>query len=140
MNANGLFASLAMLTIAPGLGLRAQVDVPRQQEPGYARQVSTGSVTLELAPEWQDSVLVVLVRAEAESGELGVINLKEQVRLMVNRQVYAPETASALRGRRAVAWVIFRLPRKPQKFAISIWKVPDTDLRILRWSAVPLTP
>ena len=111
-----------------------------QQGPGYTKQVSPGAVRLELTPEWQDSALVVLIRAETHSGELGVINLKEQVRLVVDRQVYEPAAASTLKGRRAVAWVLFRLPQKPQQFAISIWKVPDTDLRILRWPALALTP
>lgn len=110
-----------------------------QQSPGYARQVSPGAVRLELTPEWQDSALVVLIQAETQSGELAVINLKEQVRLAVDRQVYSPDAASTMRGRRAVAWVLFRLPQKPQQFAISIWKVPDSDLRILRWP-VALTP
>lgn len=133
MNTRWLRASAAIFVVAVATGWGQQV-------PGYARQVSPGAVRLELAPEWQDSVLVVLVRAEAESGELAVINLKEQVRLVVDRQVYSPDAASALKGRRAVAWVTFRLPQKPQQFAISIWKVPDTDLRILRWPPVALTP
>jgi hypothetical protein len=106
----------------------------------YAKQVSSGAVTLELEPQWQDSVLLVTVRAKTRSGDHASINLREQVRLVVDRQVYSPDAASALRGRRAVAWVLFRLPRKPQQFAISIWKVPDADLRILRWPAVALTP
>lgn len=133
MNTRWLGASAAIVAVVVATG-------SGQQDPGYAKQVSVGAVTLELAPEWQDSVLVVLVRAEAESGELGVINLKEQVRLVVDRRVYSPDAASTLKGRRGVAWVLFRLPRKPQQFAISIWKVPDTDLRILRWPAVALTP
>lgn len=133
MNTRWLGASAAIFVVAVATG-------SGQQGPDYTKQVSPGAVRLELTPEWQDSVLVVLVRAETQSGELAVINLREQVRLVVDRQVYSPDAASALRGRRAVAWVLFRLPRKPQQFAISIWKVPDADLRILRWPAVALTP
>lgn len=127
----GASAALLAVTVATGSA---------QQSTGFARQLSPGAVRLELTPEWQDSGLVVVIQAETRSGELGVINLREQVRLVVDHQVYSPEAASALRGRRAVAWMLFRLPQKPQQFAISIWNVPDTDLRILRWPPVALTP
>lgn len=139
MNGKWLVASVAILTVAAGAAPRGGVDRP-SQDPAYAKQVSSGAVTLELTPEWQDTVLLVTVRAETRSGDLAMIYLKEQVRLVADRKVFTPEAASSLRGSRGVAWMIFRLPKKPEQFAISIRDVPDVELRILRWPAVALTP
>ncbi|HEX9579643.1 MAG TPA: hypothetical protein VF970_00925 [Gemmatimonadales bacterium] len=110
------------------------------QEPGYASQVSPGQVSLTLEPEWQDTALVVVVRAEAQSGDLKNIDLRSQIMLMADRQTYQPSSAGRLTGRRAIAWVAFRLPKKPEIFALSIRDVPDVSTRILRWPAPVLTP
>ena len=113
------------------------------QTSDYPQQVSAGAVTLTLEPEWQDTALVVVVRAEVRpggGGDLRGISLLDQVMLMCERQTHQPYAASPMSGRKALAWVAFRLPRKPVSFALSIRDVPDVPLRIIRWPEVTLTP
>lgn len=106
----------------------------------YEKKVVSGTITLELLPEWQDSILKVTVEAESRSTDVGLVNLGEQIRLVVQGQVFEPRVIGRLRGRRAVAWMIFTLPKRPDQFAISIRDVPEGEFRILRWSSVAITP
>ena len=111
--------------------------------PDYAKQVSPGVITLEFEPEWQDTALVVVVRAQVRAGsgiDLRGIDLREQVMLMCERMSHQPFAAGTLSGRKALAWVAFRLPQKPKSFALSVRDVPDVPMRIVRWSDVTLTP
>lgn len=106
---------------------------PSSQHTGYAMQTSTGLVTLELWPQWRDSVLVVRVRATTHTIELGTVNLSEQARLVVAGTEIAPFSAGQLSGHHAVAEVVFRLDRRPSSFAITIRDVPDVPERVLTW-------
>lgn len=133
-----LVASTISLIVATGAPA-----VAGAQTSDYPQQVSDGAVTLTLEPQWQDTALVVVVRAEVRAGsggDLRGISLLDQVMLMCERQTHQPYAASPMSGRKALAWVAFRLPRKPVSFALSIRDVPDVPLRIIRWPEVALTP
>ena len=133
-----LVASTVSLMVATGGPAVAGAQIP-----GYPQQVSDGAITLTLEPQWQDTALVVVVRAEVRAGsggDLRGISLIDQVMLMCERQTHQPFAASPLSGRKALAWVAFRLPRKPVSFALSIRDVPDVPLRIIRWPEPVLTP
>lgn len=96
---------LTLVTIATAVGLPAQ-------DSGYARQSSTGRVTLEVWPQWRDTVLAVQVRATTHAVELGILRLS---------------------GHHAVAEVLFRLAERLKRFTITIRDVPDVAVRSLTW-------
>ena len=103
------------------------------QDSGYVTQTSKGRVTLELWPQWRDTVLVVQVRANTHAVELSTVNLGEQARLVIAGTTIAPFSAGQLSGHHAVAEVVFRLDRRPSSFAITMRDVPDVPLRTLTW-------
>ena len=103
------------------------------QDTTYAKQTSEGEVTLELSPEWRDSVLVVAVSASTHSVELSQVNLGEQFRLIVDDTEVLPAEAGSLGGHHGEATVVFRLEQRPSRFAIEIRDVPDVPLRVLSW-------
>lgn len=128
-------ALLALVGVA-ATGLGAQ----EPQAASYSKLVSEGVVTLELEPQWQDTALMVVVRAETREGDLKSISLQDQVMLMVNLKCYPPDAASSFTGRKGLAWMLFRLPERPTSFAISIRDVGDESMRILRWPEPAATP
>ncbi len=103
------------------------------QDSGFVKQISNGRVTLELWPQWRDTVLVVQVRGTSHAMDLGTVNLSEQARLVVAGTEIAPLSAGQLSGHHAVAEVVFRLERRPSSFTITIRNVPDVPLRTLTW-------
>ena len=137
-----LASSLALLGLI-ALGLPGVASTQVTTGSGYTRQVSPGIVTLEFEPEWQDTALVVVVQAEVRPGsgiDLRTVSLRDQVMLMCERMTHEPYAAGELSGRKAVAWVAFRLPQKPRSFALSVRDVPDVPMRIIRWPEAALTP
>jgi hypothetical protein len=140
MNPNRLVAPIALLAVVT---IWPAVVTAQTQGADYPKMVSPGAVTLEFEPDWQDTALVIVVRAKAKEGDLGRmgINLQDQVMLVCERQTHAPfSSGGALAGRQGLAWIAFRLPRKPTTFALSIRDVPDVPMRIVRWPEVALTP
>ncbi|NIM50942.1 MAG: hypothetical protein GTN78_24405 [Gemmatimonadales bacterium] len=105
------------------------------QDTAYATQISEGEVTLELEPRWEDSVLVVEVRANTHSVDLSGINLREVARLVVDDTSVTPVEAGSLSGHHATAKLVFHLAERPTSFAIEIRDVPDVPLRLLKWPA-----
>lgn len=105
------------------------------QDTAYVKQRSEGEVTLEVWPKWQDGMLVVEIRANTHSVDLSGVNLREQVRLMVDDTEVTPIEAGSLSGHHAVATLVFRLEKRPDRFAIQIRDVPDVPLRLLNWPA-----
>ncbi|HWP36804.1 MAG TPA: hypothetical protein VNL18_04540 [Gemmatimonadales bacterium] len=109
----------------------------------YGKQVSTGQVTLEIEPQWQDTALVVTVRLKVKEGDLGKmgISLQDNMMLTADRKTYAPASSGGrLEGRQSVLWVAFKLEKKPTSFALSVCDVPDVPVRILRFTEPALTP
>ena len=110
------------------------------QDSGFVKQTSNGRVTLELSPQWRDTVLVVQVRANTHAVELNTVNLSEQARLVVAGTEIAPLSAGRLSGHHAVAEVVFRLDTRPSRFTITIRDVPDVAVRTLTWPPAPAEP
>lgn len=129
--------SLAILTAATALVVRTpavqESTIANPQDSGFVKQTSNGPVTLELWPQWRDTVLVIQVRANTHAVDLGTVNLIEQVRLVVAGAEIAPVSAARLSGHHAVADVVFRLNTRPRGFAIVIRGVPDAAVRTLTW-------
>lgn len=111
---------------------RQRVD-PRPAETVYQPQASAGRIALTLAPRWTDGRLLVLVMAQADSGDLSQVNLQQAVRLVVNGAARAPASADSLEGRRARARIVFPLEKAPEHFTIEIRGVPDVEVRVLQW-------
>lgn len=127
--------------VASGLALRSDRSVVLNAlDSGYVNQTSKGRVTLELWPQWRDTLLVVQIRANTHAVELGTVNLSEQVRLVVDGTEIAPVSAGRLSGHHAVAEVVFRLDERPGSFAITIRDVPDVPVRTLTWPPAPAEP
>ncbi len=103
------------------------------QDAEYPPQLSEGEVTLVLSPRWEDSALVVTVRANTHSVELGSLDLGALTRLVVGDEEIAPAQAGSLSGHHARATLIFRLKARPDHFAIRIRDVPDVPVRTLTW-------
>ena len=126
-------ASSAAAALIPGPGDGHAASQP--QDTTYVKQTSEGEVTLEVWPQWQDSVLVVQVTANTHSVDLSGVNLGEQIRLTVEHAEIVPTQAGSLGGHHAVATVVFPLEKRPDFFTIRIQNVPDVLLRILTWPA-----
>ena len=125
-----LMVSIALLTLPASPGSRT---IEGLQDTTYVTQVSEGEVTLELSPEWQDSVLVVELRANTHSVDLDGMNLGEQVRLIVGDVEVTPSQAGSFSGHHGQTTVAFRLDEQPSAFRIEIRDVPDVPLRVLTW-------
>ncbi len=110
------------------------------QDTAYVKQTSEGEVTLELSPQWQDSVLVVEIRANTHVVDLSSVNLGEQIRLIVDGTEVSPVDAGSLSGHHAQATVVFRLEKRPSNFTIEVRDIPDVPLRVLTWPAGETTP
>lgn len=110
-----------------------QSTITNPQDSGFVKQASSGRVTLELWPQWRDTVLVVQVRANTHAVDLGTVNLTEQVRLVVAGTEITPVSAGQLSGHHAVAEVVFRLSARPSGFALTIRDVPDVPVRVVTW-------
>jgi hypothetical protein len=110
------------------------------QDTAYVKQASEGEVTLELSPRWQDSVLVVEIRANTHSVDLSSVDLGEQTRLIVDGTEVNPVEAGSLSGHHAQATVVFRLEKRPSSFTIEVRDIPDVPLRVLTWPAGETTP
>lgn len=105
------------------------------QDTAYVKQTSAGEVTLDVRPQWRDGVLVVEISANTHSVDLTAVNLRDQVRLIVDETEVIPVEAGSLSGHHARATVQFRLEKRPERFAIRIRDVPDVPLRVLHWPA-----
>lgn len=103
----------------------------------YAQQTSTGRVMLDVWPQWRDTVLVVQVRATTHTVDLGAVNLREQVRLVLAGTEIAPLSAGRLCGHDAMAEVVFRLDERPSGLTITIRGVPDVPERTMTWPPAP---
>lgn len=127
------------LVVAGGPGTaRAQSSgAPGGQGGGYPPQISDGRVTLELAPRWEDSVLVVRVSANTHSVALAELKLGELMRLVINEKEIAPVRAGTLSGHHGSADVVFRLASRPAAFSVRVRDVPDVPLRVLSWPPGP---
>jgi hypothetical protein len=120
------------LVLARAAGVAGPV-VLNAQDSGFVKQTSNGRVTLQLWPQWRDTVLVVQVRANTHAVDLSTVNLSEQARLVVAGTEIAPLSAGQLNRHHAQTEVIFRLGGRPTSFAITIRDVPDIPLRTLTW-------
>ena len=129
--------SIVILATAGALAVRTPASqestIANPQDSGFVKQTSNGRVTLELWPQWRDTVLVVQVRANTHAVDLGTVNLSEQVRLVVAGTDIAPVSAGRLSGHHAVAEVVFRLTTRPSGFALTIRDVPDVPVRVVTW-------
>jgi hypothetical protein len=119
--------SLLALSTAPAPELAAAQDTT------YATQVSEGVVTLELSPRWEDTLLVIEIRANTHSVDLSAIDLSDQVRLIIDDQEVTPVEAGSLSGHHAQATLAFPLARRPTRFTLRIVDVPDVSPRVLSW-------
>lgn len=120
----------------PGRPTPAEVRTP--QERSYPSQKSQGAVTLDLRPRWQDGHLaagrlLIDISATTHSGDLRQINLRRQVRLVVEGDTLDPQETGSLSGHHAVATVEFQLAKRPGQFIVVIRDVPDQPLRSLTW-------
>lgn len=127
-----MFSTTLVTAVALALG--------NAQGSHYPQQTSKGRVTLDVWPQWRDTVLVVQIRATTHTVELGTLNLSEQVRLVIAGTEIAPVSAGRLSGHHAVAEVVFRLDTRPGSFAITIRDVPDVPVRTLMWPPAPAEP
>jgi hypothetical protein len=131
---NGLLVGAVALALTTQSSAEA-APMPQPQDTAYAKQTSEGEVTLEVLPQWRDSVLAVEISANTHSVELADVNLLEQVRLVIDDVEVIPAEAGSLSGHHATATVLFRLEKRPERFAIQIRDVPDVPLRVLTWPA-----
>lgn len=135
---------LAMVTgaIATGSEAAAQQTSPRErsvhretQDTAYATQTSNGRVTLEVRPQWSAVGLTVALSANTHSVELGALDLRQLVRLIVNDRTFSPDSAGTLGGHHGSTTLLFRLEQRPGTFTLEIRGVPDVEVRTLRWPA-----
>lgn len=127
--------AVVFLLLAGGSGTaRGQESAAaRAQDAGYPRQISRGRVTLEMAPRWEDSVLVVRVSANTHSVALTELKLGELMRLVIGEKEIAPVRAGTLSGHHSAVDVVFRLASRPSTFSVKVRDVPDVPLRVLSW-------
>lgn len=140
MSYKGIVVAAAVFgLLSGGLGTaRAQSSgAPGGQGGGYPPQVSKGRVTLEVAPRWEDSVLVVGVSANTHSVALAELKLGELVRVVIDETEIAPVRAGTLSGHHSSADVVFRLASRPDTFSVTVRDVPDVPLRVLSWPPGP---
>jgi len=127
-------AALVAPTPAGGATPSQRFATPAMQDSAhYPKQTSPGRITLDVWPQWRDTVLIVQVRATTHSVDLASMNLSEQVRLALAGTEIAPLSAGRLSGHHAVTDVVFRLDTRPSSFAITIRDVPDVPVRTLTW-------
>lgn len=99
----------------------------------YERQESPGVVTLEVQPTWDGESLVFDIAANTHTADLSEIRLARQLTLSVDGRSLEPDSAGELQGHHGQTRITFRLPERPDSFALVIRDVPDVPHRQLTW-------